>query len=133
MSGARTRGPRPISTQVDGGGVCSGSTVGPSLPAVQPQVLLPRGLVSRSSGDPLPPGRVQPDVDPVQGLCGAARTVCGLGFTDLPLCLEGRNRALPSQHTRLPLCPPLSSEEDKPAVAGEGPFRLCRDVGLMGI
>lgn len=89
VSGARTRGPRPVSTQVDGGGVCSSSTVGPSLPAVQPQVLLPRGLVSQSSGDPLPPGRAQPDVDPVQGFCGAACTMCGLGFSDLPLCLEG--------------------------------------------
>ena len=67
MSGARTRGPRPVSTQVDGGGVCLGSTVGPSLPAVQPQVLLLRGLVSRSLFDPLPPSRAEPNEDPVQG------------------------------------------------------------------
>lgn len=71
-------------------------------------------------------------MDPVQGLCGAARTVCGLGFTDLPLCLEGRNGGPPPQHTHLSLCPPLSSE-NKLAVAGEGPCRLCRDVGLTGI
>ena len=67
VSGARTRGLRPVSTQVDGGRVCLGSTMGPSLPAVQPQVLLLRGLVSRSLFDPLPPSRAEPIVDPVPG------------------------------------------------------------------
>lgn len=51
MSGAQTRGPRPVSTQVDGGGVCSSSTVVPpcllfSLRSCCPGALSPEARVT---------------------------------------------------------------------------------------
>ena len=131
VSGARTRGLRPVSTQVDGGRVCLGSTMGPSLlfslrsccsGALSPEACLTHFL----------PAERSPSWTLCRGLYGVARTGYGLGFTDLRLCLGGRNRAPRSQRMHLPLRPPLSLE-NKPAVAGKGPCGLCRDAGLTGI
>ena len=133
VSDARTRGLRPVSTQVDGGGVCSGSTVSPSLPAVQPQVLLLRGPCLPKLCDPLPPSRAEPDVHPMSGALWGCPCRVRTWLYRSAFVFRRPEQSPPSQRTHLPLRPPLSSEENKPAVAGKGPCGLCRDAGLTGI
>lgn len=109
VSDARTRGPRPVSTQVDRGGVCSGSTesLPPCCSASGPVAqgpLSPEACVTHFL-----PAERSPMCIPCRGLSGVAHAVCGLGFTDLPLCLGGQNRA-PPPSARACHCVPCSAQ-----------------------